>query len=155
MRTLQCFQIFFFFAHKNLKKPPSKVAHQARTFFPTAQPTANSPKSIFHNMKMSHQASVLSSVVRCKLGFSKIENTIIDDPYVQKFDFFSNWFIFKKFFDGNKIILLNVFFSFVDFSSLRHTYFLNILVWHNSSILENRDFQFGYVRMCILISQQH
>ena len=118
VRTLQCFQIFFFFAHKNLKKPPSKVAHQARTFFPTAQPTANSPKSIFHNMKMSHQASVLSSVVRCKLGFSKIENTIIDDPYVQKFDFFSNWFIFKKFFDGNKIILLNVFFSFVDFSSL-------------------------------------
>ena len=103
---------FFFFAHKNLKKPPSKVAHQARTFFPTAQPTANSPKSIFHNIKMSHQASVLSSVVRCKLGFSKIENTIIDDPYVQKFDFFSNWFIFKKFFDGNKIILLNVFFFF-------------------------------------------
>ena len=93
--TFQCgrynvFNFFFFFSHKNLKKPPSKVAHQARTFFPTAQPTANSPKSIFHNIKMSHQASVLSSVVRCKLGFSKIENTIIDDPYVQKFDFFSN-----------------------------------------------------------------
>ena len=64
-------------------------------------------------------------------------NTIIDDPYISKFEFFSNWFILQKFLVGNKRILLIVFFSFVDFSSLRHTYFLNILVWHNSSILKN------------------
>jgi hypothetical protein len=58
---LQCF------AHKKLKKPPSKVAHnRPKPFIPQpspAQPTANSPKSIFHIIKMSHQASVLLSVV--------------------------------------------------------------------------------------------
>jgi hypothetical protein len=33
-------------------------------FHSPAQPTANSPKSIFHIIKMSHQASVVLSVVR-------------------------------------------------------------------------------------------
>ena len=47
-------------------------------------------------------------------------NTIIDDPYISKFEFFSNWFILQKFLGENKRILPNFFFSFVDFLSLRH-----------------------------------
>ena len=59
MQTLQYFQKRFF-AHKKLKKSPSKVAHNRPKA--TAQPnphTANSPKLIFHIIEMCHQASVL------------------------------------------------------------------------------------------------
>ena len=37
-------------------------------------------------------------------------NTIIDDPYISKFEYFSNWFILQMFLGENKRILPNVFF---------------------------------------------
>jgi hypothetical protein len=44
-------------------------------FHSPAQPTANSPKSIFHIIKMSHHASVLLSVHETyrNVGFLKIK----------------------------------------------------------------------------------
>ena len=70
MRTLQYLQkkINLFFAHENIKKRASKVAHnRPQTFFfhkygPAAQ---TSPELIFHIIKCREQASVLLSVVLC------------------------------------------------------------------------------------------
>ena len=51
VRTLQCFQkiFFFFFAHKKLKKPPSKVAHnRPKHFIPQPSPShSQQPKIDF------------------------------------------------------------------------------------------------------------
>ena len=54
----------FFFAHKKLKKPPSKVAHnRPQTFFSCTGPAAQtSPELMFHVINMSQDASVLLSV---------------------------------------------------------------------------------------------
>ena len=69
VRTLRCFQkkFRFFFDLEKVKKRASKVAHnRPRPFFPTVQPrpqpTAHSPKLIFHIMKSRDQISVLLSV---------------------------------------------------------------------------------------------
>ena len=69
--TFQCgrynvFKNFFFFflPTKSWKNLPQKllIIGPNLLFHSPAQPTANSPKSIFHIIKMSHQASVLLSV---------------------------------------------------------------------------------------------
>ena len=64
-----CF--FVLFSHANIKKPPSKVAHnRPQTFFSSTGPAAQtSPELIFHIIKMSQQASVLLSVVFAYIKF--------------------------------------------------------------------------------------
>ena len=65
VRTLQCFQKKNF-THENIKKkrPQKLLIIGPNLFFHSpAQPTANSPKSIFHIIKMSLQASVLLIVL--------------------------------------------------------------------------------------------
>jgi hypothetical protein len=58
---------FFLFAHKKLKKPFIKVAHNRPKPFISqsspAQPTAHSPELIFHIIKCREQASVLLSAL--------------------------------------------------------------------------------------------
>ena len=55
---------FFFLAHKNLKKTPSKAANnQPKPFISQSSP-AYSPELIFHIIKCREQASVLL-VVTC------------------------------------------------------------------------------------------
>ena len=63
VRTLQCFQ-FFFFAHEKLKKPPKKVAqNRPRPLFPTVQPrpqpTAQNWIFILWNLGTRHLFSYL------------------------------------------------------------------------------------------------
>ena len=55
---------FFFFPTKSWKNLPQKLLITGPNLFShsPAQATANSPKSIFHIIKMSHQTSVLLSV---------------------------------------------------------------------------------------------
>ena len=55
---------FFFLPTKSWKNLPQKllIIGPNLLFHSPAQPIANSPKSIFHIIKMSHQASVLLSV---------------------------------------------------------------------------------------------
>ena len=55
----------FFFAHENIKKLPSKVAHnRPQTFFSSTGPAAQtSPELIFHIINMSQDPSVSLSVV--------------------------------------------------------------------------------------------
>ena len=66
MRTLQYFQkkINSFFAHENIKKTPSKVAHnRPQTFFySTGLAAQTSPELIFHIINMSQDSSVSLSV---------------------------------------------------------------------------------------------
>jgi hypothetical protein len=59
------FSIFFFFAHKKLKKPPLKVAYNRPKlfFYSPAQLTAHSPELIFHIIKCREQGSVLLSAI--------------------------------------------------------------------------------------------
>ena len=58
----------FFFDPKNMKKQPSKVAHNRPKLYyftvqPRPQPTAHSRELIFHIMKSWDQTSVLLSVI--------------------------------------------------------------------------------------------
>ena len=57
-------KIFFFLPTKSWKNLPQKLLIIGPNLFShsPAQATANSPKSIFHIIKMSHQTSVLLSV---------------------------------------------------------------------------------------------
>ena len=66
VRMLQYFQFFFvFFGHENMKKTPSKVAHnRPQTFFSSTGPAAQtSPELIFHVINMSQDSSVSLSVI--------------------------------------------------------------------------------------------
>ena len=67
VRMLQCLKknLNLFFAHENLKKRASKVAHnRPQTFFSQVRPAAQtSPELIFHIIKCLEQASVLLSVL--------------------------------------------------------------------------------------------
>jgi hypothetical protein len=56
-------KIFFFFSHKKLKKPPSKVAHNRPKSFISQSSPAHSPELIFHIIKCREQAPVLLSVI--------------------------------------------------------------------------------------------
>ena len=65
MRTLQCFQkkIFFFFAHKKLKKPPSKVAHnRPKHFIPQPSPSHSQQPKIDFSCYKNVPPSVCSLV---------------------------------------------------------------------------------------------
>ena len=68
----KCFQNVFFLPTKCWKNHPQKllIIGPNLLFHSPAQPTANSPKSIFHIIKMYHQTSVLLSVICCQ-GSSK------------------------------------------------------------------------------------
>ena len=59
------FIFFIFLPTKSWKNLPQKllIIGPNLLFHSPAQPTANSPKSIFHIIKMSHQPSVLLSVL--------------------------------------------------------------------------------------------
>ena len=62
VRTLQCFQ-FFFFAHKKLKKPPSKVAHnRPKPFIPQPSPTHRQQPKIDFSYHKNVPPSVCSLV---------------------------------------------------------------------------------------------
>ena len=67
MRTLRYIQkkIDLFFAHENLKKRASKVAHnRPQTFFLSTGPAAQtSPELIFHIINMSVSLSVVLSIL--------------------------------------------------------------------------------------------
>ena len=58
------FSFFFFFAHKKLKKPPSKVAHNRPKPFISQSSPAHGPELIFYIIKCREQASVLLYVIR-------------------------------------------------------------------------------------------
>ena len=61
---MQLFSVDAIVFSKNMKRPPSKVAHnRLKPFFhsPT-QPTAHSPELIFHIINMSQETSVSLSV---------------------------------------------------------------------------------------------
>ena len=77
MRTLQYLQKKFnlFFAHENLKKQASKVAHnRSQTFFHSTSPAAQtSPELIFHIINMSQDSSVSLSVV-LKRGQTRLKS---------------------------------------------------------------------------------
>ena len=62
-------KINLFFAHENIKKTPSKVAHnRPQTFFSQYCPAAQtSPESIFHIIYISQDSSVSLSVVGCMM----------------------------------------------------------------------------------------
>ena len=70
----------FCFAHENIKKTPSKVAHnRPQTFFSSTGPAAQtSPELIFHIIKMSQQASVLLFVCR---SYPWIVGISFEDPF--------------------------------------------------------------------------
>ena len=53
----------FFFPHKKLKKPPSKVTHNRPIPFISQSSPAHSPELIFHIIKCWEQVSVLLSVI--------------------------------------------------------------------------------------------
>ena len=71
MQTLKCFQffkIFYFFAHKKLEKLPQKLLIIGPNLY-FHSPTHSQQPKIFHIIKISHQASVLLSVIRIKKWF--------------------------------------------------------------------------------------
>ena len=63
-------KFFFFLPTKSWKNLPQKllIIGPNLLFHSPAQPTANSPKSIFHIIKMSRHASVLLSVMHTSLS---------------------------------------------------------------------------------------
>ena len=67
-KMFSIFFFFFFFPTKSWKNLPQKllIIGPNILFHSPAQATANSPKSIFHVIKMSHQASVFFSVGQTK-----------------------------------------------------------------------------------------
>ena len=84
VRTLQCFQIFFFFFdHKKLKKTPQKVAHNwpKGVFFFSAAPTAQtSPELHFRFMNSFIQSSLVRSLLphhssTCFQYYVKLDNS--------------------------------------------------------------------------------
>ena len=79
MRTLQCFQkkLNLFFAHENIKKRASKVAHnRPQTFFSQYCLAAQtSPELIFHIIIDISQDKYVSLSVFLPLGFINIQLT--------------------------------------------------------------------------------
>ena len=100
MRTLQCFQNFFFFAHKKLKKPPSKVAHnRPKPFIPQPSPThSQQPKIDFscHKNVPPSLCLLLCALNQCKLIAIKSRFALIcrkaqEQKYLKIWGFFENW----------------------------------------------------------------
>ena len=107
VRTLKCFQILFFFAHKKLKKPPSKVAHNRPTpFIPQPSPTQSQQPKIDFSYHKNFSPSICSLVCGGKI----IENLGFEYPLRKVKKFFVLFLIIFKFFIKNcKMVVSNHF----------------------------------------------